>query len=255
MYQYVDEVKTRASRYDIQLELDDLTIEMLVNRARRDVQMATLPLFRERYGRIGVLSDSPTLVSAYAAGDAAWYSVPLPTDFIEEVVVYLMTSTRQWEARKLSKPEMDNVARNSWNSPTANAPAYVVEKNPSSATATIYISKGSGVVGANEVEIWYVAALPYLQAYPVSGIPDVERKMSYQWEELVVLCALAKTYEMTQFQGAKELLLSDIQTIITLLEENYKTKVDRPKLLLPSRDSLVPNIPILEVPIQGGQNG
>lgn len=253
MYQYIDEVKTRLPRYDIQLEVDDLTIEMLINRARRDVQMATLPLFRERYGRIAVLSAVPSLVSSYASGSVAWYSISLPTDFIEEVVVYLTSSTKQWEARKLSKPEMDNIARNTWNAPTSNAPAYVVEKDPASATSVLYISKGSGVVAANETEIWYVAALPYLQAYPDSGTPDQERKMSYQWEELVVLCALAKTYEMSQYQGAKELLLSDIQTIITLLEEGYKTKVDRPKLLLPTRDSLTPNVPILDVPIQGAQ--
>lgn len=254
MYEYIDEVKVRGSRYDIQLELDDLTIEMLVNRARRDVQMATLPLFRERYGRIATLSAAPSLVSSYTSGTVAWYSIALPADMIEETVVYLTSNTKQWEARKLSKPEMDNIARNSWNAPTANAPAYVVEKDPGNSVATLFISKGSGVVAANETELWYVAALPYLQAYPDTGSPDVERKMSYQWEELVVLCALAKTYEMSQYQGAKELLMSDIQTVVTLLEENYKTRVDRPKLLLPSRESLVPNVPILDVPVQGGKN-
>lgn len=252
MYQYIDEVKARMSRYDVQAELDTGKLEMIINRVRRDVQLATLPIYRERYGRIAIISTVPTVVSNYSFGNVDFYSAVLPTDFIEEDVALVTHESYQWEARKLIKQELYGVARNSWVNPTTNSPVYIVERDPSSATSTIYVSKGSAVVGASEIELWYVAALPYLQAHPVSGTPDVERKMSYQWEELVVLCSMARAYEMQQFLQLRDLIVADIQTVISLMEESYKTNVDRSKLLLPTRESIVPNVPISDVPMGGG---
>lgn len=252
MYQYIDEVKARMSRYDVQVELDDLKLEMLINRARRDVQLATLPLFRERYGRIATISAVPSILANFAFDTVDFYTAALPADFIEEDVVTVNHSSNPWEARKLIKQEMYGISRSSWVSPTPNSPVYIIERNPASVTTNIYVSKGSTVVAANDIVLWYVAALPYLQAYPVSGIPDNERKMSYQWEELVVLCSMAKAYEMQQFLQLRDLIVADVQTIVSLMEESYKTTIDRSKLLLPTRESLIPNVPISDVPIGGG---
>jgi len=254
MLQYIDKVKTRSSRYDVQLELDDLTVEMLVNRARVDVQAATIPLFRQRFGRRVILGTTPTLVSNFNTGTVQYYTTTLPTDFIQDEVVLISTSDAAWEARKMDKREMYGVSRNSFNKPTVNSPVYCIEKDTASAVFSIIASKGSAVVGASEISIWYTAALPYLQAYPVSGIADAERKMSYQWVELVVLCALTKCYEMTQYGQLRDLISADIDTMVSLMEEAYKTNIDRSKLLLPSRVSLIPNIPIMEN-MQGLQNG
>lgn len=252
MYQYIDEVKARMSRYDVQAELDTGKLEMVINRARRDVQLATLPIFRERYGRIATISAVPSVVANYAFTDVDFYSAALPADFIEEDVVLVTHDSNEWEARKLIKQEMYGIARNSWVSPTTNSPVYIVERDPASTTTNIFVSKGSAVVDANQIKLWYIAALPYLQAHPVSGTPDNERKMSYQWEELVVLCSMAKAYEMQQFMQLRDLIVGDIQTIISLMEESYKTNIDRSKLLLPTRESLMPNVPISDVPVGGG---
>lgn len=253
MYQYIDEVMARMSRYDVQAEIDPLKLEMLINRSRRDVQAATMPIFRERYGRIGIITASPTLVANYSYGTTAVYKVDVPADFIEDEVVLLKHNSDNWGVRKLTKQELFEVVRNSWISPTPQSPVYVIEKDPSTARASIFISKGSGTIIASDVTLWYIAALPYLQAYPASGTPDVERKMGFQWEELVVLCTMVKAYEMQQFMQMRDLISSDIQTMISLMEEQYKTSIDRSKLLLPTRESLMPNVPISDVPLNVGQ--
>jgi len=251
MYQYTDEVMARMSRYDVQIELDPLKLEMLINRARMDVQAATMPIFRERYGRIAIIGSSPALVPTYSHGSIATYQVNLPTDLIEDEVVLVKYDSNDWAARKLDKREFYGVIRNSWSYPTPQAPIYMVEKDPANPLATIYVSKGSASVIANDITIWYLAALPYLQSYPVSGVPDNERKMGWQWEELVVLCTMVKAYEMLQFNQMRDLISNDVQTMVSLMEEQYKTTIDRSKLLLPTRESVVPGVPISDVPLGG----
>lgn len=249
--QYTDEVTSRMSRYEVQAELDPLVLEMLINRARRDVQMATMPIFRERYGRRAILSTSPSLVTNYSYGTNQVYQVSLPADFIEDEIVLLKTDSNDWGVRKLDKRELFDVVKNSWMQPKPQSPVYVIEKDPASSTFVMYISKGSDVISANDVTLWYVAGLPYLESYPVSGSPDVERKIGYQWEELVVLCTMMKAYELLQFPQMRDLITADIQTMISFMEEQYKTSVDRSKLLLPTRESLVPNVPISDTPMGG----
>lgn len=251
MHQYIDEVMARMSRYDVQIELDPLKLEMLINRARMDVQAATMPIFRERYGRTAIIGSSPVLVPTYSQGTIATYQANLPADLIQEEVVLVKYNSNNWAARPVNKREFYGVVRNSWSYPTPQAPVYMVEKDPANALSTIYVSKGSDSVIANDITVWYLAALPYLQSYPVSGTPDVERKMGWQWEELVVLCTMVKAYEMLQFMQMRDLISNDIQAMVSLMEEQYKTTVDRSKLLLPTRESVVPGVPISDVPLGG----
>ncbi len=251
MHQYIDEVMARMSRYDVQIELDPLKLEMLINRARMDVQAATMPIFRERYGRTAIIGSSPVLVPTYSQGTIATYQANLPADLIQEEVVLVKYNSNNWAARPVNKREFYGVVRNSWSYPTPQAPVYMVEKDPANALSTIYVSKGSDSVIANDITVWYLAALPYLQSYPVSGIPDVERKMGWQWEELVVLCTMVKAYEMLQFMQMRDLISNDVQAMVSLMEEQYKTTVDRSKLLLPTRESVVPGVPISDVPLGG----
>jgi hypothetical protein len=259
MQQYVDDVRLRLSRYDISAEVDNGMLEMLVNRARHDVQLATLWVFPERYARETTIAAAPSAVANYAttsptlAGSVtnAVYEVALPSDFIEEVQVFIKDdSTNFWAARKLNKRELFQIMRNVWNCPTLQNPIYYVERSPGDATYTIGASKGATAVATNDIKLWYLAKLPYLQLFGTGGAADPEVRIGYDCQELVVTLATLKTCQALQFSDALPTITGDIDLNIYILEEMYKKRVDRSKLLLPSRESLYPNMPVPERPAQ-----
>lgn len=262
MQQYVDDVRLRLSRYDVSAEVDNGMLEVLVNRARHDVQLATLEFFPERYAREVIISAAPANVTAYDTTSPRLsgsvvnkvYDVALPADFITDVQVMVKDDTTVfWSARKANKRELFQIMRNTWNCPSLQNPIYYIERAPGDATYTIGVSKGSTAVATNDIKIWYLAKLPYLQLFGSGGSPDPEVRIGYDCQELVVTLASLKTCMALQFTDALQAITGDIELNIFFLEEMYKRHVDRSKLLLPSRESLYPNQPIPERPVAAPQ--
>lgn len=257
MQQYVDDVRMRLSRYDISAEVDNGMLEMLVNRARHDVQLATLQIFPERYSREFTIAAVPSAVTDYATTSPratgsvtnAVYEAALPSDFIEMVQCFVKDSgTTFWAGRLVNKRELVQIMRNVWNCPTEQNPVYYVQRAPGDASYTIGVSKGSGVVATNEIRIWYLAKLPYLQLFN-AGNPDPEVRIGYDCQELVVSLATLKVCQALKFDVSVQAIVGDINLNIAFLEDAYKTGVDRSKLMLPSRESLYPNRPVPENPV------
>jgi hypothetical protein len=256
MQSYQDEVALRLSRYEVSLELDAGTLEMMVNRARRDVQLATLQMFPERYAAILNLD----LVSGNASNEVLEYrnTVPrfgtsvtntvwkmqLPDDFIQVHAVHVNTVSGEapayWEAREVNKTELFGAMRNQNQMPTTFDPIYCIEKDPANSRYEIYVSQGTSQVTPSQVRIWYQKALKYLQLVNASGQPDQETNMSYEYEEMVVLNTMLQALKKTNFLVAKQAIQGDAENLLTEIEANYNSTVDKRGLLLPSRSGLYP---------------
>jgi len=260
MQTYQQEVALRLSRYSVSLELDPGSLEMLVNRARREVQMATLSLFPERYAAIRTLDTvsgvSTTEVPDYRVTVTRFatnvtnkvYQIGLPADFIDIEAVTVSGTSGTWEAREVVKSELYGAMRNQNSMPTEREPIYFIERSPDDATYSIYVTKGEAAVAPADVRIYYQKALKYLELADSNGNPDVEANMSYEFEEFVVYQAMLQALKKTSFNNAKAAIQQDVEHMITTMESNYNSTVDRHGLLLPSRQGLYPNQAVPQVP-------
>lgn len=269
---YVDEVLLRLNRYQVSIELDPGTAEVLVNDARRVVQGVTIQMFPERYSAKMTLDllagNTATRINDYDTSaifrspngaintvvNTVW-RMNLPLDFIDIECVQVESAAGQvWEARRVTKQELYAILRNTSKLPTPRQPVYLVEKPPTSNVYQIYVSKGDEPVDVAEVTVWYLKALKYLQLFePTTGQPDVEVVMSYEFEELVVLQAMLDALKKTNFQApeTKGLLEAEYMREVSDMQQRYNSAIDRAGLGLAAREGLYPNNPLLEVPQNG----
>ncbi len=250
MQGYIDEVVARLPRYEISVQDNIGQMEMLINRSRRDVQMAILPFMEYRFGRRVVLSASPTLDTRLnvmnGSFEIKFYALTLPNDVIDVPVVNVLTDTVWRGAAKLTKQEVYGYTSNYHTRPQPYRPVFFIEKSPTTAAGTLYVSKGTAAVTASQTEMYYVAALPHLQQVNDAGGTDSEKKIPWDCEELVILSAISKLMMADNFGRSRKTLEADIDLSVRVLEDNYKSRIDRSHLLLPTRESLIPNVPIPE---------
>lgn len=271
MQSYIDEVTMRLNRYQVSLELDEGALEVIINDARRFVHSITVQLFPERYGEILTLDQIVGNVAARVTDfdtdiirrnpngtlttvtNTVW-QMSLPANFVEPEAV-IVDGTFGWrEARRVIKREMYSTLRNTNSCPYPHLPVYCIEKSPANSQYVIYVSKGSEAVTVAQVEVWYSKALKYLQMVdPNTGLPDAEVVMSYEFDELVVLDAMLKSLQKTNFQSPElnGIISNEMEQIIGSVEEKYNTAVDRGSLLLPSKEGLYPNQPVMRTPNNG----
>jgi len=271
MQSYIDEVTMRLNRYQVSLELDEGALEVIINDARRFVHSITVQLFPERYGEIltldQIVGNTATRVTDFDTNilrrnpngtittvtNTVWI-MALPANFVDPEAV-IINGTFGWrEARRTVKKELYSALRNTNSCPYPHLPVYCIEKATNSSGYVIYVSKGSEAVTVGQVEVWYSRALKYLQMVdPNTGLPDVELVMSYEFEELVVLDAMLKSLQKTNFQSAElsNLVAGEMEQVIGAVEEKYNTAIDRGSLLLPSKEGLYPGQPVMRSPNNG----
>lgn len=260
MQTYAAEVMHRLHRYDVAKSVDLGMLESLINAARFDVQMATLQAVPERYARVHV----PAAVPAVSWVDSARmfeydqttngpktiinqvFVIPLPEDFIIDVTVSLYDETAWWPARPVSKRDLYTVLTKSFSKPTQRNPIYCVEKLVGQLQTRLLVSQGSVTVPASHTEIWYLAKLPWLQIENAAGQPDPEVRIGYDLEELVVLTACLKVLEAIGMPTARQLIRQDIEMMVTALQRQYEGEIDRSRLLVEARESVIPNVPIVD---------
>ncbi len=260
MQSYQQEVALRLSRYTVSLELDPGTLEMMVNRARREVQMATLNIFPERYSAILSLSAVSGNTSVEQADLQTTvlrvgtpvvnkvFQMKLPNDFIQMEAVHITSPNGVWEARESTKQELYSISSNQNSMPTEREPVYVIEKSPDNSYYNILIGAGSRSVAVADVTIYYIKALKYLERTDSTGAPDVEKSMSYEFEEFVIYHTMLQALKKTSFNNAKKEIASDLEQGFAMLESNYNSTVDRSGLMLPSREGLYPHQQVQQVP-------
>jgi hypothetical protein len=261
MQTYAAEVMQRLHRYDVSKSVDVGMLEALINAARFDVQMATLQAVPERYARL----HRPDAVPAVSWVDSARmfehdltnigsartivnavYVLPLPQDFITDVTMHVLEYENWWPARAVSKRDLYTVLTKSFSRPTQRNPVYCVEKLVGQVQARLLVSIGETVLEKDKVEIWYLAKLPWLQLENAAGAPDAEVRIGWDLEELVVLISCLKVLESIGAGGALPLIRQDVEMMIEAMQRQYEGKVDRSRLLVQARESVVPNVPIVD---------
>ncbi|MBL8000198.1 MAG: hypothetical protein JNL32_16365, partial [Candidatus Kapabacteria bacterium] len=169
---YYDEMMMRLRRYYVSQELDAGTAEMIINRARRDVQMAILPIYRERFtcwlnmnqvvGNTVVEETTRRRTMTRFGGTQTTnrsYVMQLPADFIEADVVIVEGSLGSYEASELSKREFYSIMGQSWAYPSPHTPKFCVEKDTEQPNYVIRVSKGPEAVTLPQVRVYYVRAV------------------------------------------------------------------------------------------------
>lgn len=260
MATYAAEVMHRLHRYDVAKSVDVGMLENLVNQARFDVQMATLQAVPERYARLHVPSAVPTVSWVDSArmfehdtstGGARTivnqvYVLLLPEDFITDVTVSTLYEENWWPARPVAKRDLYAVLTRSFTKPTQRNPIYCIEKLLGQTQTRLLVSIGSELLPANHVEIWYLAKLPWLQIENAAGTPDPEVRIGYDLEELVVQVACLKILETLGLPSGMALIKNDIEMMVGALQRQYEGEIDRSRLLVEARESVIPNVPIVD---------
>lgn len=259
MQTYAAEVMHRLHRYDVAKSVDIGMLEAFINQARYDVQMATLQSVPERYARMHVPNAAPLVSWVDSARMLEYdqttlgprsvinqvYELPLPEDFITDVTVQVADGEGNWwPARAVSKRDLYTVLTKSFSKPTQRNPIYCIEKLTSQQQARLLVSIGETALGAQKVEIWYLAKLPWLQLENINGQADNEIRIGYDLEELVVLSACLKVLQAVGASSAMPLIKQDIDMMLLALQRQYEAEIDRSRLLVEARESVIPNVPI-----------
>jgi hypothetical protein len=256
MRQYMSEIQQRLDRYTVASRIDSGMLETMVNKARHDVQLATLQTMPERYARIHVLTNAAVAsieesARCYIYDQNLNTAVPtimqvgvfdLPEDFIEAVVVaYRDEDDVLWPARKVEKRELYTTLTRSFTRPTPNDPIYSVERLTGSSTYRLLVSIGEDLALANTVEVWYLAKLPYLDAAGVGNTDDQEVRIGFDLQELVINIVLMRLLVMLRLPVAAESIAELVSMMVSAVQRQYEVSIDRSGLLLQARETNVPN--------------
>ena len=260
MRSYASEVMQRLDKYEVARKLDYGTLESLINLARLDVQNATLQALPERYARRHRVAGTPALSLADSARILEYdvvtqgarsivnrvFTLNLPEDFIDEVAVGIEYNGAIWPARNVSKRDLHTVLTKSFARPSRYDPIYCIEKQVGTAQTKILVSIGPDTPDVASIEIWYLAKLPWLQISTTTGA-DVEVRIGADLQELVVLLACQKVITALSLPGTGAIVRNDIDLMLKIIEQQYKGKVDRSRLLVEARESTVPQQPKVDV--------
>lgn len=262
--QLIDEVKLRLARLNVSLELDDQTILTFINDARRQVQADTLGLREWAYTK-WVLLPIPTATPNQALQPIPnpilgftlnWYTVPLPADFIREVIVLLRYTWNnvlyRSEARYAAGLELTNVSIHSWNMPTPVRPVYTIERAPL-LTGVIPVLHIAGlesaatnppgqVVDPNAtLELIYVAHVPLIEDVPGGAIgtpPDLDVNMPPDYFELVIWYAVY--YSLVRMMARHDVIAVALKHIELIKQLIFVTAEEEKAVdvFIPSREPI-----------------
>jgi len=253
--EYIDEIKLRLNRLGVTSTLNDPLILNYVNKARRDVQMATLSVMPERYGR----RDVYLLNAASAPVDVdsmvhIYYNVPievrtfqLPPDYIDVETLWIgRMKNGRWiyrEARRLHKKEFHNVKTHCFNIPHVDRPVFVIDSKQYNDFGGVdnicYIAglEENGVsifnAGMVQVEIWAIVALS-----DFDRLDENENVLSIDLQEYAVKQAMVYCLNDIDYIGLKQSMVSQVETYKRMVIDNYRMLKQQPIHQLPSQEGV-----------------
>lgn len=246
---YIDEIKLRLNRLGVSSTLNDPLILNYVNKARRDVQVATMGVVPEKYGRRDVVNISTAVIDDDAM-QHLYYNIPievrrfpLPVDYLDIVSFWLSWDGNFREARKVNKQELHNVKTHCFNAPTIDRPIYILESKQSDYFGSLdnicYIAgvelNGQSIFETSVVtaEIWAIVTLQdfdrYNEVEPVFG-PDLE--------EFTVKQAMIYCMNDIKHIALKQSLQVQANDYKEMVLQNYTVYRDKPILKLPSQEGI-----------------
>ena len=254
--QYIDEVKLRLSRIGVVTKINDAEILTYVNRARRAVQMLTLPIYEQRFGAFvqipiaTITADTTSSAPVNYFGRATnIYRVPLGVPVIDIISAYISwTDTNNTivrrETRRIAKKEMHSINYHSWNLPSIDRPVYALETKQAEATPgqfagdTIYLGgledtlTTTILTQANPMfEMWYTAPLADFQAWN-----EVEPVLSPDLEELAIIQTMLYCLSNFQYIAQKQVVQADFELFKNIALSNYDMMKNKPIQVLPSEE-------------------
>lgn len=251
--EYVDEVLSRLTRLQANIELDSNTVLSYVNRARRLVQQLTVKYEPERYGNIYEASITPLIYysdvvdNSYSMQNLNVYYTNLPNDLLD-IFVFIIRWEKEGviyrsEARQMTLYEMQNIVRNTWRVPTPYTPVYAYEKVLEGANfvwrafmAGLQFDENETVFNYNpRIEVWYSRAIPHLELYNSLGLPDQELFIPPAFEELVILYAMLYCLENTHNEIIYSIVLNELTFLEGMMNIQREFIFQKQELLLPSR--------------------
>lgn len=247
---YLDEIKIRLLRHDLASSFSDPELMSYVNRARRDVQKATIGRFPERFSRISDLAivENPTQFPA------RYYCV-LPDDLMDVYGVYLnYTSTEATPAivssrlRESSQREVSTIMGHTWNKPSMKAPVFVLQKDnildPDTYINLLYLYIGDVTTDLSTyatnptVEVWYTLAIGEIEDFNILGQDDEERVIPTMFKEMVILTALKICMERVYNASGLQSVMMDIDNFISIFDMKEIFGFESETILLPSKEGI-----------------
>lgn len=262
---YVDAAKLKLLELEVTLNLDDPTIQSVVNDVRLEVQMQTLDLFQAWYGRIGGIPGTDFIqvpeqrVFNNTLGlNIDVYQAVLPVDVINPEVVVLTYQvdgiSYPRPARRVDTQELYSVQAQSQNMPTLLSPVYAVEKDPDAQQSTIYLSGVEydatfatifdlpGAPANIELQVWRTAVLDALELAPGGQVvlpPDTENQLPWEFTDLVVQKAVLRLLQKSRDSSrAQQSVESELAELEQSIKEIYDVGALMEGRLLPSRQDV-----------------
>lgn len=253
--QYIDEVKTRIGRSYANDRFSDLYILSVINKARRNIQFATLELLQEHYTvAIDIPLNSQPMDLVYSDiinynGDQIYvYRIQLPANFIDlvEAWVYFDNITdvsyiNCLQVRVVSKREFIYTLQHTYNTATFNQPLAHIEHNIADASYILHLAISRELYNfenfnnSGTLRIFYLYLIDDLgnEAIIIDGggwhriiTPPIEEdpQLPPQLEELVILRAVVDILSLTDESNYLQRVKDELQMYYHILEENYQIR-------------------------------
>ncbi len=274
VFQYIDQIKTRLQTLQVASNLDDQSILMYINTARKKIQYDTLAIFPERYGVIleyEVIQSTDEYIpfSNYSNTHNAfqpyidYYHKPLPLNVIDVVrmaLVYTDFSTdpdtfRTYEARRITKKELFGLSMHSTNKPNPYNPVYTLTPSrslqlpgptpPVGELSILYSSLRDGDiniptgVGAAKMLIWATCVIADLEwsSSPTDRVNgDTEIVIAKQLEDLVILYTIYLYLQQINEQNLLKLIGLELGEMISSLQPIYQLEQTKNELQLATQE-------------------
>jgi len=287
--QYIDEVKLRLLRNNVNADFDDMTILSQINRARRNVVSMTVDIFPEFFINKTIITVSepyginyePTLsTNKYGGGEIIVHRYNISEgDFIKPLEVWLdfidivLGVRRVWQVRIVTRKEFHNTLKHSMNAPLPSSMVCCFEQNITNGSTSLII----GFDGTNfkefiynpaccDLHVYYFCLPVDLELYSDSNLgsivypepfsKDMEYDIPPHLQELVILQAILYLLISLKQQGVYQRFKDEFNIVWSMIYSNKEIEKYQKETLLPSKKPIEGvNFPInlLNLSNEGGE--
>jgi len=287
--EYINEVKIRLLRNNVNSEFDDMTILTQINRSRRNIALLTVDIFPDFYIKNHIIPvgspfggnfDPNYSTQIYGGGNLIIHRYPINVgDFIKPLEVWLRfvetntNITRVWQVRIVSRKEFHNTIKHSMNAPLPSSMVCYFEQSITDGGITMVIGYEANtfvnyIYNLNGCDlILYFFALPndlelYTDVSPGNFVipdlysSDTEIDIPPHLQELVILQAILYLLMSQKYQTVYQKFKDEFAIVWSMLISNKEIEKYQKETLLPSKKPLEGvNFPInlLNLQNEGGE--
>lgn len=256
---YINEVKLGLLKISVNVLFDDMTILTMVNKARKQIQMATLNMFSEfYYDEIQYSLFSITPLNFTYNPNNQEFAILMPDSFIEPVDVWIYHQNPDPtsgvfilnQMRLVDPREYIYTVQNTFNTPQETTLVGYFENNVADGRTRLFFSMPlqyfNSIIGLNPVlRIYFLALVDDLEHIVNVGFggiqaretPDVEQQIPPQCHELVVQQAIVNLLGSTDLVSALQRAKDELQISFAMLDLEKDFERLQKSFFLPSKES------------------